>query len=602
MSSDSARSAGALVFAVFLAGVGCQKPQGSPGDASKPKPGAPPEVDLVVDANRDGQLDLSGTSDEAGKNGFTATTGAVVLANLDDDDGDGKPDASDPGVAGDSDTRDFSPVAVRSFPSAPAGATGVLSVDAASAAHVRLFRVNAEVDRAASYVEVEGLSAVPLSNGDVRAGVRFALEATAFVGTTSDGWSGRVELTYQVTDAQGASLGTDHAALRVAPVLFQWNTAKTEHVYYSDGAELTDSLRTGVAAVCTDGVDEQGLELGNDFDQWAQDFFDVAYTSRPGPNGQPVGMKVFIRSPQVWRTAGADVIAQALGPDVATVYVHDPAMDPNSHGDSMGSFGDWDVVPPYVNGSEHYPLGRNFWGQGQTAAERPDPKYVAFVTAQAVQPPLNIDTSFLAVGHVDEITSFVQANTPRGWGLLAARPALARSMLQSYQAAGQGATQMFVGRQDYDLNDTSPNPPMRDAAVSIDDVLANQDLMDESQTAEVAVDAAVVILQREVGLSDGEVTPMPFLFEPVFGAGLAFQPGTVNLLHVDGRVVVPETFGPLIDGVDPFRAGVISSLSALGLDVHFADDWDTYHIEMGEVHCGTNVSRDLAVNWWESGR
>ena len=31
-------------------------------------------------------------------------------------------------------------------------------------------------------------------------------------------------------------------------------------------------------------------------------------------------------------------------------------------------------------------------------------------------------------------------------------------------------------------------------------------------------------------------------------------------------------------------------------------NWDVYHRNLGEVHCGTNVSRRLDARWWESGR
>lgn len=78
--------------------------------------------------------------------------------------------------------------------------------------------------------------------------------------------------------------------------------------------------------------------------------------------------------------------------------------------------------------------------------------------------------------------------------------------------------------------------------------------------------------------------------------------GTVNLLHVDGRVLVPDPFGPQIGGRDPFQEDLRARLGALGLEVRFVDDWDTFHVNMGEVHCGTNVDRTLDLAWWEGGR
>jgi protein-arginine deiminase len=144
--------------------------------------------------------------------------------------------------------------------------------------------------------------------------------------------------------------------------------------------------------------------------------------------------------------------------------------------------------------------------------------------------------------------------------------------------------------------------PTAPARRTIDQLLANADLMARSQAAEAEIDDAIAIMKRETGLSDAEFTPMPFLFTDVGGAAIAYQPGTVNLLHADGRLVVPKPFGPRIGGVDPFEKDLTDRLGALGLEVRFADDWYAYHINMGEVHCGTNTARDIAGIWWESGR
>jgi protein-arginine deiminase len=33
----------------------------------------------------------------------------------------------------------------------------------------------------------------------------------------------------------------------------------------------------------------------------------------------------------------------------------------------------------------------------------------------------------------------------------------------------------------------------------------------------------------------------------------------------------------------------------------FIDDWSTYHMALGEVHCGTNVRRTPVDPWWING-
>jgi protein-arginine deiminase len=42
------------------------------------------------------------------------------------------------------------------------------------------------------------------------------------------------------------------------------------------------------------------------------------------------------------------------------------------------------------------------------------------------------------------------------------------------------------------------------------------------------------------------------------------------------------------------------ALGALGITVHWVEDWDYYHAAMGEVHCGSNAMRQIPqVKWWE---
>ena len=41
-------------------------------------------------------------------------------------------------------------------------------------------------------------------------------------------------------------------------------------------------------------------------------------------------------------------------------------------------------------------------------------------------------------------------------------------------------------------------------------------------------------------------------------------------------------------------------MHALGLTHKFVDCWDTYHVNMGEIHCGTNTLRQAPLlRWWE---
>ncbi|MEW5848158.1 MAG: protein-arginine deiminase family protein [Myxococcota bacterium] len=568
------------------------------GESPPEQPPDPPPVivDLVADNNRNGVLDEEPT-EEAGEETWSHEHGAVFLSNLDDDDDNGV-DAHDTFVNGNADITDLAPVMVRAWPDVPADATGTLVVTASDTGAFNLFKVTGVDTDPQAYAFVEDASNVPLTAEEIRAGVRFALEATDLVTSTSEeAWDGHVTATLTIRDAQQAVIGTDEVQLRVAPVIFQYNTLEADTIFYSDLGPESAPLLDGLDAL-VDGQSffHEGLDVSDyEYDQWAQDFFDMGQMYRPGANGVMHGMRVAVRSAQPDRRAGR--LAQAmLGPDVATLYVRDRSFDPWTHGYSMNSFGNWDVVPPYTNGTESYPAGRNIWGAGSTEEEMPDGLYVDMVRAQRVQPEIVVDTSWLSVGHVDEVMSFVKTNTPRGWGLLLGSTTLARDMLQRLKDEGHGDVPMFVGKSWVEQEGWS----MREvpAEVTVSEALADADLMAESQESQIHIDEVREVLVEEIGLADEEITLMPFLMERTWGASGAYQPGTVNLLHANGRVVIPDPFGPELNGEDVFKADLRTRLGALGLTVMFADDWDLYHRLGGEVHCGTNAARRMEAAWW----
>jgi protein-arginine deiminase len=454
-------------------------------DAALPPP--PQFIDLVVDNNRNGILDPANPSEEADEDTPGPGHGAIFLANWDDDDGDGVRDSEDTWVNGEADLEDLAPVLVRAWSGAPPTVRGVLLVDEVARPHVRLHRAGA-VAGADAYRPEEDLSAVPLSAEEVRLGVRFGLEGLRIVEATRAGsWDGTVTITYSVLPEDGGLVGQDKVRLRVAPLVFQYNTAPTEAVFYPDLGADSRKLAAGITAMSAGSnftpwpldMDHRRLEE----DPWAQDYFDVASMTRPGPGGAAVGMKVAIKSPQPDRKAGNVTTVRLLGPGWGAYSLVSRNPDLESYGYSLSSFGNWDVIPPYDKGEEHYPLGRNLWGQGETREVQPDPVYAEMVRAQGVQPAVVVDTTWLTVGHVDEVTSWVKSNTPRGWGLLTGSAAEARAMLLELEQQGHGEVRMFQGKRWMDEwgRETS-------AAISVSAVLSNADIMAASQNAQLWMD------------------------------------------------------------------------------------------------------------------
>jgi protein-arginine deiminase len=311
------------------------------------------------------------------------------------------------------------------------------------------------------------------------------------------------------------------------------------------------------------------------------------------------------------RHAGQVVFTQFRGKDSAGIQQFDPSSDPSM--DSLNSFGNLETIPPYSLGGTSYPLGRLF--RGDVPAWHPDLSFEKMLEAQSLQPPVYIDTSWLAVGHVDETISFVKANSPRGWILLANDPRLAKQMLEDQVAKGYGGAIMFAGLYWVDMNS---NPIAADRSIA--DVLADTSIMAQSATAAAAIDAELSVIKTATGITDQEIVRIPFLHEPSNGFSLAYQVGTVNSLVPTGTdMVVPEPHGPAIPGgldagvwsdggasvvgTDIMKEQFEEALAPHGIAVHWIEDWNLYHRLEGEVHCGSNAARTIpSVKWWETGR
>lgn len=280
------------------------------------------------------------------------------------------------------------------------------------------------------------------------------------------------------------------------------------------------------------------------------------------------------------------------GKDMAALQEFDPAGLPEGMG-TLNSFGNTEVIPPYQHGGEVYPLGRLL--RGSVPSFYPDPRLARLLEDQAMQPLVTIDTSWLNVAHVDETMAFLPASTPRGWILLVNDPALARDMLLALEAGGHGDAMLFAGKS-WRFGAA--------AETTVAQLLADVDVMAESNKAAAEVDAQLEIVRAATGLGDDEIVRVPFLHHAVAGRSVAYQPGTVNLLALTRTLVAaPDPHGPVVDGEDVFKAQLEEALGAHGIDVRWIDDWDLLYRHNGEVHCGTNARRAIPdARWWESGR
>ncbi len=565
-------------------------------------------ADLRGDANRDGEVRFDDDSDENDLR-WDRSRGPVLLANIDDDghrctasNADDLTiarcnDAEDDIVNGEEDARDLARLKTRPSPQ-PADATGRIDVVTDGAQDlVRLFQKTGPGSTDFRIVTPDTV----FSREELTAGLELAIEAKDIVRDTST-WDGYVDVRLTVS-SPSAGVATDVVRMRVAPVLTFHHLLPAETVWIPDLPTLRHrKMHADVEKACA----AAGLPMPHSLDvtdQWTQDYFEPAFMSMPGPGGTQHVMRVNYRSANVsnpsrkgrpLRDAG-QVVFQLRGQDVAGVQQFD--LDHDSEMDSLNSFGNWETIPPYEKDGTSFPFGRIL--RGSTKHFYPDKSFTRMIDAQLQQPPVEIDTSWLYVGHVDETLSFVKAPTPRGWALLAGDPRLAKKMLADASRAGAGDVPMFVDMTWLDLEAGT-----RPAQVTIDQVLADPDVMEASAEAAVEIDAQLEVLTRETGLRQDEILRVPFLHTFQAGKSIAYQPGLVNGLYLsETHFAAPEPHGPVIGGSDIFKVAFESTLSKIGITVDWVEDWDAYHRVFGEVHCGTNTTRKIPdARWWESAR
>ena len=219
-------------------------------------------------------------------------------------------------------------------------------------------------------------------------------------------------------------------------------------------------------------------------------------------------------------------------------------------------YGNLEVSPP----APGFPHGRILTGKQKELSFHLD--VLAFLEKQRAQwPPVFMDVSWLTIGHVDEVINFVPAPNSKGWCALLPCPKAALIALE-----GLAQTQpVFIGKRG-------------ETTVGKLRALAGNA---EQRAVHEALKATRAQLQRELGIEEADILPLPALFED----GLAVIPNPVNSLVVGKQVFVPDPC------FTPLRRQLAIAFSGLGLRAHFMDIWEPYHTAAGEVHCGTNALR-----------
>lgn len=104
-------------------------------------------------------------------------------------------------------------------------------------------------------------------------------------------------------------------------------------------------------------------------------------------------------------------------------------------GDTLDSTGSLKTIPPYNHSGKSYSARRVI--QGSWDRER---VFMAISRAQEVQTPLELDTSWLAVGHIDEFLQFLSVKSKRGWVMMVDGPRVGVDILRNASKNGHGGS------------------------------------------------------------------------------------------------------------------------------------------------------------------
>ena len=540
------------------------------GGATDTDAGAGTDAGTGGPATGGGMTEGSATADS----GEEPTTGAELVwsfdhvfgrANLDDDDDNGKLDWYDAAFDGDNELATLM-LPGELLDALPAGSRIRLELSGAGeqlrAWHKGQVILGSGQGAPTLAVELE------LVGGDIELVFEFADHGV------------RDQLTLTWLDDQGAEVDVFTADVRASPLVINHHLQPTEHVWVVDvddgpgynNQAMVQALEDVLGARLT-----RVLAQSYQWDVWIQDEFEWAIARRA--DGERLAVVI-----DSIRDRGLDPLPEdtLVGPDYIAQTWGSPA-DKTTY----DSFGNLDASPPVTVNGTFYPFGRVYYGK--RGDEGLDAALEDYLAAQQIQAPFALDTTWLCVGHIDEISGIMpDPAAPRGFRLLFSDVPAMYALLDALPPGNP----LPRYAQDYgyaDIGELTGDAGLR---------AYNEDLQADH------LDPILAVFKAELGLDDADVILVTTLFEQLGCGSLALIPGTVNfaLVNLEGdevRAFVPDPF--LRSGGDQSTDPLIVDFKArapAGVELHFVDNWDVYHVNYGEVHCGTNIQRAPIADWW----
>jgi protein-arginine deiminase len=363
-----------------------------------------------------------------------------------------------------------------------------------------------------------------------------------------------------------------------------------------DNQEMRDGIK---AAIGAENVLEFDVDL-YDGEIWFQDEFEFAYQQTPkGP------MDLVLDAVTDW---GLDIFPEdeLLGPGFG--WLERGERPATIHTDSTGNL---ECTPPLSVSGVEYPFGRIYYG-GKPGGKQMVEGLRTFLDAQQVQAPVELDITWLIVGHVDEFFTFVpDSSSAKGFKVLMADHQVTMDILEG-------------------LDPRMAIPRYAEWGFSTVQELLDDPVMEmNAQIDQLHMQSLQNKIREEFGLTDDDIIPVPVLWNIGVDVAMAMMPNMINLAVYNQHLLIADPVfrtleehggveedlnanwqldpgedlngdGLLTTFRDPMISYVTERLPA-ELVPHFFDIWSSYHMKGGQVHCATNILRiprsDLF--WWQ---
>jgi protein-arginine deiminase len=527
--------------------------------------------------------------------------GAILVFNCDRTAGKKHRDFKDDKIVNANELKDFSNLVVKQKRNLPKGCNAYLTLSTSDASKVRIF-----VERSSKPVVYAKRFKVAIDKNTTeyrmsrirKRDYNFAIEAV-----TPRKESGDENVQINVVIRKGTTEKfNDHVFFTIAPWLMLSNVEDVEQVYVAhnySNRPFVKSLRKILGTKLKPFPPYPGPPAN--IEVWMQDIMEIGFSSMPSAKAPPMHQLMNSANAKA-RLKREHLYQRILKGLIANNFGH--LMIKQDGFRSLDSFGNLEVTPPLKG----YRFGRIFYGfrdagysPGHLGDDLGEEVEKILNSNKKYQDPVKIPTNWLSVGHVDEFMSFVpnlKAGTKdKPFKLLIASPRVAIDLCRKLKKAKLGTSLICEGKTG--KYEVSVNDFLKKSFLG-----KKNDLLKVNGAINTLLRKIKKTVRKEFGLNKKDIIEIPVIFngkslkKGKVNRAIARTGGMVNCLVVKPRVIIPKPFGPKNkSGKDIFESYTKRKLRTLGLKVYFVDDWDNYHIDMGEIHCGTNAKRVPPKDW-----